>query len=94
MSANITKHISFPPALFMQLEANAKNFGVSVAEYLRHLAMNDISQKRKSQNIVSWENNLPNFTATDQKWQEWDNAENEKNQIMTSDQFNEILQNV
>ena len=94
---NITKHISFPPALFAKIEQSASSFGVSFAEYLRHLAINDFVQKNNgvnSQKWKEWEDSLPVYTATDEKWAEWDKAKNEKGIVMTAAEFSKHLKNV
>ncbi len=71
MSTSVTKHISFPLALFSKIEKNANVFGVSFAEYLRHLAMNDTAKNnRKHKNILQeWENSLPTYLATEEEEQ-------------------------
>lgn len=95
MSTSIKKHISFPAKLFHQIEAQAENFGISVAEYLRHLAINDISTKKtEAQKWKEWEDSLPVYTATEKKWKEWDKARREKSVTMTPNELDEYLTNV
>ena len=78
----------------VNVEINAKAFGVSVAEYLRHLAMNDISEKKEFQALKNWEESLPSFKATDKKWKEWDESSAEEGIIMSSDSLDKMLENV
>jgi len=87
MSLNITKHVSFPPALFAKIEMNASSFGVSFAEYLRHLAMNDSLKNEELLKQKKWENGLPVCTASEEKWEEWSQAKKEKGVTMTAEEF-------
>ena len=52
MSVVVKKHITFPKALFTLLELQASKFGMTVAEYIRYLAVND------TKNLVSYTENL------------------------------------
>ena len=94
MSSNITKHISFPPALFAKIKANAEDFGVSIAEYIRYLAMNDSVKKIEYQKHKVWEESLPVYTATDEKWKAWDKARKDNGVILTPEEFKDRFQNV
>lgn len=87
MSTTITKHVTFPAALFEKIESKAANFGVSFAEYLRHLAMNDSTKKTEKQKWKEWEDSLPVYTATEEKWKEWDKAKAEDNITITLEEF-------
>lgn len=41
----IVKHMVFPSKLASQIEMRAKRFGISFAEYLRHLAIKDLESE-------------------------------------------------
>ncbi len=44
MSATIQKLVTFTPQLYSNAEAKAKQLGVSFAEYIRHLIINDVEE--------------------------------------------------
>lgn len=80
--SSITKHISFPAQLFSSMEKRSGEFGVSIAEYIRHLAMNDIQLFSKK----SWEDSLPTYKASDELWSTWNEAK-EEGVVMTAEEF-------
>ena len=96
MSTSVTKHISFPQELFAKIETNAKRFGVSFGEYLRHLAINDDIQSKttEEQKWQKWEDSLPIYKATDEKWKQWDEARKGSSVTMTPDEFSNRFKNV
>jgi len=48
--------VTLPAKLYAQAKANADKIGLTVASYIRHLAIND-----------TWEKNLPTFKMTPQQ---------------------------
>ncbi len=94
MSSNITKHISFPPELYKKIELNAGQFGVSFAEYLRHLAINDISKSNKISDMKAWEDSLPVHQASEYENELIDSSKNKDGIFMTAENFAKYMDNV
>lgn len=94
MTANVKKHFSLSPILLAKSERKAKKLGVPFTEYLRYLLIRDTATDETAEDIEhkKWENGLPVYTATDEKWQEWDEAEKEDGVVMTSEEFDKYLQ--
>lgn len=80
---SVTKHISFPPPLFQSMEMQAKRFGLSIAEYIRHLAIMDIREKEFQEKISAdkWENSLPEYEISEAYWNILDTAKNDMQEL-------------
>ncbi len=88
MSATVTKHISFPAPLFAFIEKQAGKFGLSIAEYMRHLALMEIREQEFEQKISrkNWENSLPEYEISEKYWNILDEGKKEMVE-MTLDEF-------
>ena len=90
MSLAITKHVSFPAQLFASMETRAGDFGISIAEYLRHLAINDITYRntfQKKIDLESWENSLPEYKGSSDFWKRIDTSREEGFSDMSFEDF-------
>ncbi len=94
MSSGISKHITFPPALLEKIKTNANAFGVSFAEYLRHLAINDVIHKTEEQKRKEWADSLTVYHATEEESERWNKARQEEGIKMTSEELSKYLKNV
>jgi hypothetical protein len=74
MPKTIKKHITFPLSMFRLAEIRSKQFGISIAEYVRHLIINDTTSLLKRQS----QNDLADFEQLATKsFSFWDNDEDD-----------------
>lgn len=80
---SITKHISFPPPLFASIETQAKRFGLSIAEYIRYLAIMDIRERelQEKMSVQKWEHSLPEYEISQGYWNILDTAKDDMQEL-------------